>query len=168
MHSDWDDYLLHGYRLAPAASHDNHWGNWGTGHTSRTAIIAPALTEAALLEGIRRRSVYASEDENLRLRLYADGRVRAGNELRVLGTKATLDLFLDDPDFTDAFSVTVFLGTVGGGKVEAVATHELAGGQWQQLELDLPGPGEHFAYVEVHEPGPDRMAWSAPVFIRSL
>jgi hypothetical protein len=168
VHSDWDDYLLHGFRLAPAANHDNHFGNWGTGHTSRTAIIAPVLAEGALLDAMRRRSVYASEDENLVLRLYADGRVRAGGELRTVSREATLDLFVDDPDFAETYAVTVFVGTVGADTVEAVSTHELAGGRWHHLPVQLQGGAEHFAYVEVHEPGPDRMAWSAPVWIQSL
>jgi hypothetical protein len=53
VHSDWDYYLLHGFHTAPTAPHDNHFANWGTGHSTRTAIIADALTEDALLEARR-------------------------------------------------------------------------------------------------------------------
>src|SRR5690606_11598330 len=60
VHSDWDYYLLNGFKTAPTAPHDNHYANWGTGHSTRTAIIAEALTEASLLEAIDQRAVYAS------------------------------------------------------------------------------------------------------------
>lgn len=163
---DWHYYLRHGFRLAPAASHDNHLANWGTAHTSRTVIAAPKLDEASLLEAIAQRNVYASEDQNLELRVYAEGRVRAGDELRTIEDTITLDVQLSDPDFVDRFAVTIFLGTVGGGAVQAVSEHELAAEEWHRLDVALPGEGEHFVYVQVHEAEPDRMAWSAPVFIR--
>src|SRR5690606_32278133 len=49
VHTDWDYYLLQGFRLAPAATHDNHMANWGTGHTSRTGLLAEGLDEQRLL-----------------------------------------------------------------------------------------------------------------------
>lgn len=168
VHDDWDYYLLHGFRLAPTASHDNHLANWGTGHTSRTVVVAPKLDEASLLAAIDRRSVYASEDQNLELRLYAEGRVRSGDALRTVRDSVALDVLLGDPDFAGRFAVTVFMGTIGGTKVEAVAQHELDGGQWHRLDVKLPGAGEHFVYLEVHEPDPDRMAWSAPIWVTRL
>ena len=60
-------------------------------------------------------------------------------------------------------------GTVGGDKVEAVQEiSEVAPGAWQQLALDLPAPGRHFFYVELHEVDADRMAWSAPIWVERL
>ena len=44
VHSDWDYYLLNGFETAPTAPHDNHFANWGTGHSTRTAIVADKLT----------------------------------------------------------------------------------------------------------------------------
>jgi hypothetical protein len=168
VHDDWDYYLRHGFRLAPAASHDNHLANWGTGHTSRTVIIAPRLDEEALLDAIDRRSVYASEDQNLELRVYAGGRVRAGGELRTIEDGVTLDVHLSDPDFAGRFAVTVFVGTVSGDAVEAVVRHELIADTWHHLDVPLPGEGEHFVYLEVHEPEADRMAWSAPIWVHAV
>src|SRR5205085_8754000 len=105
VHSDWDYYLLHGFRLAPTAPHDNHFANWGTGHSSRTGVIATALTEAALLDAIDARAVFASEDEELQLRMYADGRVPMGAKLVTRGATAKLDVFLADANYTGNFDV---------------------------------------------------------------
>lgn len=163
VHRDYDYYLSHGWRLAPAANHDNHAANWGTGHTSRTAILAESLTESGLLDAIDARAVFASEDENLEVWLYADNRVRAGSELRTIADSVALQLYLRDPDYAGTFRVTVWGGTVGG-TTEPGDVVELTADTWHTLEVDV-NPGEHFFYVEVFEEAPNRMAWSAPVFV---
>ncbi|HWB82156.1 MAG TPA: phospholipase D-like domain-containing protein [Nannocystaceae bacterium] len=162
---DWFYYLGHGFRLAPIASHDNHFANWGTGHTSRTAILARALESDALLDALHGMAVYASEDENLELRVYADGRVRAGQAMTTVAEGIELSLRLSDPDFAGPYAVSVLVSSVGGGAPEIVLTEELAGDAWQKLAVPLPSKGDHFVVVQVHEVAPDRMAWSAPVFV---
>ncbi|HEY5923750.1 MAG TPA: phospholipase D-like domain-containing protein [Kofleriaceae bacterium] len=168
VHSDWDYYLLHGFRTAPTAPHDNHFANWGTGHSTRTAIIADTLTEAALLEAIDQRLVYASEDEELTMRVYADKRVPMGGKLVTHGAFATLDVFLSDADYTGTFKVVVYTGTLGGDAVRELKRVDAVGNAWQQITVELPTNGDHFVYLEVLEPSPDRMAWSAPIWITKI
>jgi phosphatidylserine/phosphatidylglycerophosphate/cardiolipin synthase-like enzyme len=168
VHSDWDYYLLHGFHLAPTAPHDNHFANWGTGHSSRTGVIATALTEPALLEAIDARAVFASEDEELQLRMYADGRVPMGAKLVTRGTTAKLDVFLSDANYTGSFDVAVYSGAVGGEAVREVKRVTIPGGSWQSITVDVTAVGEQFFYLEVKEPSPDRMAWSAPVWVERL
>lgn len=162
-HSDWDYYLANGWRLAPVANHDNHAANWGTGHTSRTGIIAETLTEAGLLEAIGERAVFASEDENLEIRLYAENRVRAGSELRTISDSVSLQLFMRDPDYSGTMAVAVWGGTVGG-EAAIVREVELTQESWHTIEVPVV-VGQHFFYVEVVEATPNRMAWSAPIFV---
>jgi hypothetical protein len=168
VHSDWDYYLLHGFHLAPTAPHDNHFANWGTGHSSRTGVIATALTEPALLEAIDARAAFASEDEELQLRMYADGRVPMGAKLVTRGTTAKLDVFLSDANYTGSFDVAVYSGAVGGEAVREVKRVTIPGGSWQSITVDVTAVGEQFFYLEVKEPSPDRMAWSAPVWVERL
>ena len=168
VHSDWDYYLLHGFQTAPTAPHDNHFANWGTGHSSRTAVIAPALTEDALLDAVDARAVYATEDEELKLRLYADGRIPMGSTLVTRAATATLSVHLSDADYTGTFDVRVFAGSIGGDAVREVQHVTLAGGSWQTITVALPTAGKQFVYLEVAEPSPDRMAWSAPIWIERL
>ena len=168
VHSDWDYYLLHGFRLAPVANHDNHKANWGTGHTSRTAVLAPALEEGALLDALEEGAVYASEDENLEVRLYADDRVRSGESMRTLADQVQLQINLSDPDFAGRFEVTAYVGTIGTDAVKALDTVELVADEWHGLDVALPGQGEHFVYIEVLEPEANRMAWTAPIWVERL
>ncbi|MBA2539047.1 MAG: hypothetical protein H0V17_05380 [Deltaproteobacteria bacterium] len=169
VHSDWDYYLLHGFKTAPTAPHDNHFANWGTGHSTRTAIIADKLSEGALLAAIDQRLVYASEDEQLAVRLYANGRVPMGGTLTTRETTATLEVFLADTDYTGTYDVVVWSGTIGGTATREAQRHDaLAGGTWHTLTIDLATAGEHFFYLEVTEPSPDRKAWTAPIWIDRL
>lgn len=170
VHRDFDYYLANGWRLAPAASHDNHAANWGAGHTSRTAILAETLTETGLLDAIGERAVYASEDENLQMWLYAENRVRAGAELRTITESVAMQLYLSDPDYAGTYQVTVWGGTVGAGGPGAEANaaivqqFELTADEWHTIEASVE-PGSHFFYIEVLESAPNRMAWSAPIFV---
>lgn len=165
VHSDWDYYLLRGFRLAPVASHDNHYANWGTGHTSRTVLLAETLDERSLLQALADRRVGASEDQNLDVRLYADGRIRAGSEMVTLAERVTLNVRATDPDFAGPFEVTVWAGRVGDAAARSVLTTTVAAGAWQDLEVQLPEVGSYFVYLEVLEAAPDRMAWTAPIFV---
>lgn len=168
VHTDWDHYLLAGFRLAPTAPHDNHYANWGTGHSSRTGVIATDLSEGALLDAIDQRAVFASEDEELRIRMYADHRVPMGGALTTRADTATFDVHLVDANYTGAFEVTVWSGEVGGEAVTEVSRVTLTGDTWHTLTVPLPTAGERFFYLEISEPSPDRMAWTAPVWITRL
>ncbi|HHH31515.1 MAG TPA: hypothetical protein ENK57_24645 [Polyangiaceae bacterium] len=163
VHSDWDYYLSHGFRLAPVASHDNHYANWGAGHTSRTAIVADQLSSASLLDALRTRSVYASEDENLSLGFYVAGRVPMGGELQTTERTVQAQIVLSDPDYTGPYEVRVYQGAFNGENPTVVSSQTVPGG-WTELSLML-STGAQYAYVEVREIDSDRMAWSAPIWI---
>lgn len=167
VHSDWDYYLLGGFRIGPVASHDNHFANWGTGHSSRTGVLAETLTERSLYDGLHRRRVFASEDENLELRFYADGRVPMGDEMRTLASTVSARVLLHDPDYTGDITVRVRRGRIGGTQTEVVRELTTSAG-WLDLELSAPEPGTWFFYLEVEEPNASRMAWSAPIWVERL
>ena len=166
VESDWHYYLLHGFRLAPTANHDNHYANWGTGHSSRTAIIAPELSERALLDAMDRRLVYASEDQNLAVALYADGRIPMGSEHGTTASHVNLQLYFEDPDYQGSYEVKVMLGRIGDEEVQT-RTHmrDVRPDRWHGLTVPLPEAGEYFVYVNINKVDSKRMAWTAPIWI---
>jgi phosphatidylserine/phosphatidylglycerophosphate/cardiolipin synthase-like enzyme len=168
VHSDWDYYLLHGFKTAPTAPHDNHFANWGTGHSTRTAIIAEKLTEDSLLEAIDQRAAYASEDEELQVRVYANKRIPMGRSLTTHDATIQLDVQLSDPDYTGSFEVVVYGGAIGGTAVSEVKRQTITSGNWQSITVDVPSLGQQFFYLEIKEPSPDRMAWSAPIWVERI
>ena len=169
VHSDWDYYLLHGFRLAPTAPHDNHYANWGTGHSSRTGVITAALSEDAILRALDDRATFASEDENFELRVYGAGRVPMGQTLRTLSPGVALQVWLADPDAPAGFEVTLVRGRIGGDAVESLPLPgPLAADTWHDVPVELPQAGPWFVYLEVYEPSQNRMAWSAPIWLERL
>ncbi len=169
VHRDFDYFLLHGFRLSPAANHDNHKANWGRGATTRTAVRATALTEEALMAALLEGRAYATEAPALHLDFYAGGRVPMGGAMAVRGARAEAELRLADADYAGPWTVTVWRGQVGGKAVEpAQRIESIAPDAWQQIALDAPSPGTWFFYVEAHQTEVDRMAWSAPIWIERI
>jgi len=170
VHSDWDYYLMNGFKTAPTAPHDNHYANWGTGHSSRTAIIAPTLDERALLSAMDQRAVYASEDENLTIRVYADQRIPMGQSHTTLSGQVTLNVHLSDPDYTGSYEIRVYRGMPRTQSwIERAETWDhVQADHWVDLPLSLNTSGEHVVYLEVFEVDANRMAWTAPFWITKL
>ena len=168
IHHDWDYYLLNGFELAPTAPHDNHFANWGTGHSSRTGIIAKSLSETDIFAAMDRRAMYATEDQNTEIRVYADGRVPMGDSMSTIQSKVTLSVLARDPDSMEFYDVSVFQGTVGGSEVRVSQTLSISSDQWTDIEIDCSGGGRHFVYLQFHNGSANRMSWSAPIWIDSL
>ncbi len=162
---DWHVYLLGGMRLAPVANHDNHYANWGTGHRSRTGVWVERRDEAGFQDALLARRVFASEDPGLSVALFAEGRVPMGSELRTAGAKVGVQLLVTDEDYAGPYEIRWMRGRVGGDAVELAAQGSSPGRSWARQEIALPSPGVWFVYAEIREPGPDAMAWTAPVWI---
>ncbi|MEW5719539.1 MAG: lamin tail domain-containing protein, partial [Chloroflexota bacterium] len=60
------------WRVAPSNNSDHHGLVWGNDSAHRTGIIAPSLTTANVLDALRARRVFATEDKNLALALQAN------------------------------------------------------------------------------------------------
>ncbi len=167
VHTDYDYYLEHGFRIAPVANHDNHFANWGAGHSSRTGVVSQGLSKKKLLDALDRRRVFASEDENLKLNFYINDRVPMGGETATIDNKVKASLLLSDPDYSGPYLVKVFRGTPGGTMHE-VASSTLDQEGWLHLDIDVAPGATNIIYTEVLEVDANRMAWSAPIWVEAL
>lgn len=107
-----------GWRVGAASNSDAHRAQWGTATPSRTAVWSTALEPAALVDAIRCRRTYATEDSNARLWFStAGGGVRMGDVHRGMpaGGRMVLAVELCDPDSGDAFERVELVGS--GGQV---------------------------------------------------
>jgi hypothetical protein len=66
--SYYHSLLRKGYHVAPSSDQDNHNTNFGMSNQQRTVVLAPSLTRANILNGLRNRNAYASEDNNMRVK----------------------------------------------------------------------------------------------------
>jgi hypothetical protein len=143
-----------GWRVAPTINGDTHTALWGSDTPARTGIVAPVLTEAGLLDALRARRVFATEDRNLALALRLDGAWMGS----VLTASGTLPLVVDFVD-PDPEPLTVFI--YDGNLLLASQSFSASTGQWNLAIDALPG---HYYWVKVEQADGDR-AYSAPVWL---
>ena len=115
--SEFLRYLNLGLHVAPTADQDNHRLNWGSAAPTRTGVWADALTKHDLLTALRRRHVYATEDQNLRIIGTVNGALMGtrfvGADVPASG--AALDIkvtFLDEDEPGAVYTVDVFRDVV--------------------------------------------------------
>jgi hypothetical protein len=122
-------YLSLGFQVAPTADQDNHYQTWGDATVARTAVIAPALTKANILDAIDQRHVYATEDKNLRLIFKIDGHLM-GDRISppAVGTPLDIKYSIKDDDEPDAgYSIEVLSGVVGQDEAAVIDKLEVEG-----------------------------------------
>lgn len=143
-----------GWKVAPANNSDVHTAHWGSDSLARTGIVAPALTEPDLLEAIRARRVFATEDSNLAVALRING-VWMGSSLSAAGLlPLTVDMVDPDPE-----PLTLFL--YDGNLPLATVSLATSTGQWASTVNARPG---HFFWVKVVQ-ADGNTAYTAPVWI---
>ncbi len=113
---DYFKYLNLGFHLAPSAGQDNHYKTWGASTDARAAVIANGLTKRDILDAMRARHVYATEDKNLEIVF------RSGNSLQgdivpapAIDSELPLSVFIRDRDEPNAsYRVEVYVDAPGG------------------------------------------------------
>lgn len=151
----YDLALEKGWHIAPSNNQNDHTALFSPEFSGRTVALAAELTEQALLDAIRARRVYASEDADLSLYYSVNGQP-LGSVLAP-AESYTLELLVEDP--TDGSRATVEL--IGQGEV--LATYSLTEGT---LGISLP-KGLKYCYLQLTQDDGDR-ALTAPVWMASF
>ncbi|MCB9078695.1 MAG: lamin tail domain-containing protein [Anaerolineaceae bacterium] len=142
-----------GWKTAPTNNSDHHAAAWGSDNPARTGIIAPALTTENVLDALRQRRVFATEDSNLAVAL------RVGTDWMgsILPPSGVVPLTVEIVD-QDVEAARLFLYD----RNLLVATHRLqSNGQWSVPIEARPG---HYFWVKVIQADGDT-AYSAPIWI---
>lgn len=174
MQADYLDYLNRGFHVAPAGDQDNHYRTWGTLTDARTAVIALALTRAAVLDALRNRHVYATEDRNLELIAKVDGHLMGDIVTPpAVGAALAITLAIRDADEPDAaYRVEVFVDAAPGGPVaQSVETFTFTGDSPAAQPYALEGvrfqnAGQYLflKVTQLSEHGDADRAWTAPLW----
>lgn len=181
-HSAFRYWLNLGFHLAPSVGQDNHTRNWGISTDARVAAIAPDFTRRGILDALKRRHAYASEDRNLRI-LFRIGGALQGDIVPSppIGSELPITLVLRDDDEPNAwYRVDVYRDSPGGRPASwPVETFEFEGDQTEPIALEgihleeegqylflritqtAPADGEEGA--ETEHLGED-IAWTAPIW----
>ncbi|MBE3583360.1 MAG: CehA/McbA family metallohydrolase [Limnochordaceae bacterium] len=176
--------LARGWHVAAVGVSDVHQWAWGTATPSRTGVWATALTRPALVEAIRARRTYASEDANVRVWFSADGQP-LGSVLSLpygdpRSTTISFDAQIWDPDAQDRVRQVELVDQSGqvvcawrAGEQDSPALQQAQG-----LELQAtvhPTSSYAYWYLRVEQADGDRVVTSpiwaqapGPVFAHDL
>lgn len=180
--SQYKRYLNLGFHVAPSVGQDNHYENWGSSTDARVAVVAPDLTRRGILDALRTRRVYASEDRNLRV-IFRSGSAMMGDitDPPSVGEELPLTVQIVDEDEPDAVYVIDVYSDVPGGKPASwpVESFEITGNRTDPLPLEgirLEAVGQYVflritqftegAGEDDEHPEDDRV-WTAPIWFET-
>lgn len=149
--------LDYGWKVGATNNADTHTTYWGVNTEHRTGVLMPTLTKDALLEALRERRTYATEDKNFSLSMKANG-LWMGSEIDNTGQ---IQFVIDgsDPDSSDLTSLVQLI--TDQGKVVQQYQPGTAGFTWQPL-IHIT-TGVHYYYVKVTQADGQRIV-SSPVW----
>lgn len=165
-------YLNMGFKVAPTADQDNHEKNWGSATPARTAIVAPALTKANVLDALRRRHVYATEDKNLKVVIKVNGHLCGDVISPIPVGELSIEYRIADADEPNAeYAIQVFRDAVGGPTAQMVTSVSTAagGGSGTIEDIAIGNSPQYifFKIVQFNENGDEEYAWTAPVWFQN-
>ncbi|MCU0350686.1 MAG: CehA/McbA family metallohydrolase [Flavobacterium sp.] len=162
-------FLSLGFRVAPTADQDNHQKNWGNATNARTAAVTTDLTKTNILEAMRKRHIYATEDPTLKIIIKVNNRL-CGDIISPLPEVGELNIFyqIEDKDEKNAqYEIEVWRGKIGGqlAKVVSSVNHN---GNGNGIIEDVAFSGEpqffFFKVIQRNESNEINRAWTSPVW----
>ena len=156
--------LAKGYHVGPTIDHDNHYMTFGKTNTSRLAILAKQLNKTAILEAMRKRRFFATQDCDTKLMLSINqedmGSIANGTLVPSITISAT------DPTSPNAIpAITIMKGIPGSG-ILATSLLTSNGSTLNFIDTSLYAGNEAYYYADVTING--KRSISAPIWYRRL
>lgn len=151
--------LDYGWKVGATNNADTHTTYWGTNTDHRTGVWMAGLTRTDLLDALRARRTFATEDKNYELGMKANN-FWMGSEFANTGTIA-FTITGNDPDGESGDLVQII--TYGG---EVVTQTTFAAAQWTWQPALTISTGAHYYFVKVTQADGDRIVTS-PVWTTS-
>lgn len=150
--AEYQTALSKGWHVAPEVNSDNDQTTWAA-LPHRVGIIAPSPTRANLIEALRNRRVFSTEDTNLALALQSNG-TWMGSSITAQPTIG-FTITVQDPE-----GEQVRLELYDNGRL---AWSQSFSGTFLNLNVSLSGSPSHYYYVRAVQEDGD-IAYSAPIW----
>jgi hypothetical protein len=163
--STYRTMLAKGYHVGVSLDHDNHETTFGRTTHGRLVVLAPGLSEANLLQALRARRFYGSDDWNTQVTLTLAGQPM-GTIAR--GTAAaSLAVGYADADNEAVVSITLLRGVPGSG-TPAVSVATTAAGAVALSYTDPALTGTAYYYAAIVQADGDRIVTSPIWYTRAV
>jgi hypothetical protein len=150
--------LSKGYHVGPAIDHDNHNMTFGRTARTRLAIIAPQLTEPAMLQAMRQMRFYATQDCNARISFTIATQQMGSVMLRSGAPVLNIQWQTASP----VTAIRVMAGTPGSGAFP-VEIANLSGNDISYTDASLSNFNERYYYLDITEADGSRIV-TAPIW----
>ncbi len=156
----YHDLLRIGYHVAPCANQDNHNTTYGRVNQQRTAVLATSLTQANIVDALRNRRAYATEDHNLQLK-FEVGTHQMG-EIFTTGSPISFRVKVVDPGET-INKIELRYGIPGSGSAPTALTSVTSVDSLIFSQSQSNGTTYYYYAYVLETDGSE--AWSAPMWI---
>jgi len=163
--TQFNTLLRIGYHVAPVANQDNHNTTFCRANQQRTAVLATSLTKVNIIDGLRNRRAYATEDHNLNISYtvgsHIMGDIFSTNDSIRIRIKAT------DPDVSESISsIQLYYGVPGSGSNPTVMT--TVSSRDSLVSTFYQTTGTTYYYYAVITEADGNKAWTAPMWITTV
>jgi uncharacterized protein YdeI (BOF family) len=148
--------LDYGWKIGATNNADTHTIYWGTNTEHRTGVIMPELTKDALLEALKARRTYATEDRNFSLSMKANG-AWLGSEIPNIGY-IQFEINGADPD-----GELTTLAEIISDQGQVAAQFEPNSAEFTLTPMLSISTGVHYFYIRVTQADGDQIV-SSPVW----
>ncbi|MBH8567329.1 T9SS type A sorting domain-containing protein [Microvirga sp. STS02] len=162
--STYRTMLAKGYHVGMSLDHDNHNTTFGRTTHGRLVVLAPSLSEANLLQALRARRFYGSDDWNAQVTL-----TLAGQPMGTIArgpAAAALAVSYADADNEAVASITLLRGVPGSGTL-AVSVASAAAGATALSYTDPTPTGTAYYYAVIVQADGDRIVTSPIWYTRT-
>jgi hypothetical protein len=163
----WNDGVMVGLSVGP----DNHRQLWGERSEARMGVLAESWTAGAIVEALRARRTYASEERDLGAHVaVVDGAEYVawmGEEIAApAGGSLELEVGLEDPTNPgNSYTIEILVDdAVGGAQVQVVFSDDALPAGTRRVSVASPPVGG-MVVVHVRSSG-GRDTWFSPVWVR--
>nr|WP_262908641.1 T9SS type A sorting domain-containing protein [Hymenobacter translucens] len=159
--------LAKGYHVSMTLDHDNHNTTFLRTTAGRTVVLAPTLSKPDLLQALRARRFYASDDWNAEVTFTVDGQPM-GTIFQGPATPAA-SVTIADIDGENVTSLTLLKGTPGSGAAATVVATAPAGSNALSFsDATLAVGASAYYYAVVVQADGDRIITSPIWYTRQL
>jgi len=166
--SDYLSYLAQGFRIAPTGNQDNHhFSALGSSSNARTGVHAPELTRRAILDALRARRCYATEDADLEVEFTLQGQPM-GSVVALEPQPLQIHVRLRDPSEGAApYLVELLQGEASGVRATPIDRRQRTGdGEVVFDGYQFTGQPVYYLVKVIQSTGAQRdRAWTAPVWL---
>lgn len=160
--TDYNNALKQGYHLGVGLDHDTHNSVFGRQSAGRLVVLAPSLTRADILDGLKRMRFYSSDDWNVKID-FSINMQPMGSVYTQAGSPA-LSVNATDPDGENTSSITLYYGIPGSGSSPAILTSS-SNSSTLNYTHTIANNDSYYYYVRVTQSDGNTM-WTSPIWYK--